>query len=487
MAEVSEAFYGGLSFISDLKHNPNAEEFETYYQLAKTNFDKNVKAASGADKQLFNKTITLREEAPGNKNVEVNKNYADCAKALSAVIATRKKIKGIPEAVYITGGTWPAAVDMFRIDGMGMKDYNSSDLILQYGNTYVGISLKKVVDPAAPPPTMINMSFQNILDMNDSQWLKKLEDDINIKRREYFARVIKDACNSGGPLETVCATGFASEKVNGQPALNSLDPSKPGDVKKIWDIKVPRLLPTYDNSVEMTLEQRLKPAKFYKDGKTHKPQVVMIPLINLKNTNELWQGVNSQLGPKAKTAFRDYVNRSLYSDKGSKKLNPLFADFLNIMNQKQVAEKLADALLDRTLKLKLMDNLDTWDRANFELFVTTGAGNAKKGEKPTIGTGTLKNVHSLMIACLALKHRRSVLEVDDSTTFTKAGAARLGFKLVKKGASFGQGDLPILNMELRYKGSFTSMPQFLGSMTKDFLAFTRTNKAIRTLRPLLRF
>ena len=77
MAEVSEAFYGGLSFISDLKHNPNAEEFETYYQLAKTNFDKNVKAASGADKQLFNKTITLREQAPGNKNVEVNKNYAD--------------------------------------------------------------------------------------------------------------------------------------------------------------------------------------------------------------------------------------------------------------------------------------------------------------------------------------------------------------------------------------------------------------------------
>ncbi len=484
MAEISEAFYAGLSLVNNLKNNPSAEEFEGYYQLAKEKFTNNVIAASGGDKQLFNRTINLREQAPGDKNVEVNKNYADCAKALSAVLATRAKFKSIPQNVYVTGGTWPAAVDMFRIDGMGMKDYNSSDLILQYGNTFVGISLKKVLNPAAPPPTMINMSFQNILDMSDRPWLKKMEDDINTKRREHFARVIKAACMPGGPLEEVCSTGFASQKVNGQPALDDLDPNKPADAEKIWNIRVPRMLPTYDNSVEMTLEQRLKPATFYKDGKTHKAQVIMIPLINLKNTNELWQGVNSQLGPKAKTKFRDFANQSLYSK--NNKLNPLFADFLNIMNAKGVSEKISDALLDRTLKLKLMDNLDTWDKADFELFVVTGAGDAKKDAKPTIRAGNIKDVHSLIIACLALSKRPSVLEVDPSTTFTKAGAARLGFKLVKKGG-FGMGDLPILNMELRYKGSFTSMPQFLGSMTRDFVSFTKNNQAIRTLKTVVRF
>ena len=45
-----------------------------------------------------------------------------------------------------------------------MKDYNSSDVILRYGNTYAGISLKKKPTVSSASPTMINNSFNTFLE-----------------------------------------------------------------------------------------------------------------------------------------------------------------------------------------------------------------------------------------------------------------------------------------------------------------------------------
>jgi len=43
----------------------------------------------------------------------------------------------------------------------------------------------------------------------------------------------------------------------------------------------------------------------------------------------------------------------------------------------------------------------------------------------------------------------------------EGGAAKIYFDLKK-------GNIVIMNMELRYKGGFTSQPQFFGIMTKEF-------------------
>ena len=71
--------------------------------------------------------------------------YSDLASQISAVLATRKAIgqDGPPSAIYLTGNKWHPNVDVFKIEAFGMKDYNSSDVIVQYGDTYYGISLKK--------------------------------------------------------------------------------------------------------------------------------------------------------------------------------------------------------------------------------------------------------------------------------------------------------------------------------------------------------
>ena len=34
-------------------------------------------------------------------------------------------------------------MEQFQVKAFGMKEYNSSDIILRYGNEFVGISLKK--------------------------------------------------------------------------------------------------------------------------------------------------------------------------------------------------------------------------------------------------------------------------------------------------------------------------------------------------------
>ena len=50
---------------------------------------------------------------------------------------------GNAEKVFMTGKKWPSEVEGFKRDSYGMKDFNSSDIILKRGKTYFGVSLKK--------------------------------------------------------------------------------------------------------------------------------------------------------------------------------------------------------------------------------------------------------------------------------------------------------------------------------------------------------
>ena len=146
--ELSEAFYAGLSLVDTdtLKEaSKNKDAFVELYDVAVQNFaGPLVKDGQGnATKSKGVNKISVTEGRSPNIKL-----YNDMAAALSAVIGTRSinQLSGIPQAVYLTGNKWNDDVRQFQIDveqGFGMKDYNSSDVILRYGNTYAGISLKK--------------------------------------------------------------------------------------------------------------------------------------------------------------------------------------------------------------------------------------------------------------------------------------------------------------------------------------------------------
>ena len=76
-----------------------------------------------------------------------------------------------------------------------------------------------------------------------------------------------------------------------------------------------------------------------------------------------------------------------------------------------------------------------------------------------------------MITIIQLAKLPSSLVFDKAKTGT--GAARVNFTLLK-------GKYKILDIVLRYKGNFTSMPQFLGTTTTEFKQLVKKgNKILR--------
>jgi hypothetical protein len=422
--EPSEGLYAGLSFVStaDLNAAKNdTDKFKQLYFVALENLksDKVLDAAGNATKNGMIKIIDLDTSSKSPQDI-----YGDLAASISAVLGTRQKLKKdkIPSKVYLTGNKWHPDVEPFKVKAFGMSDYNSSDVILKLnGNDFVGISLKKKPKANSASPTLINNAFSAYI---EGPQFKTTRDKLNDHRIKFFAGVIKEACGPGGPLERFALSGNKN--------ISSLNPNNKVDAKSLWDMRVIRK----------------------KDGKP-------IPLINLKSESDLKDpnGLIKQSGnDPSQESFRDFVNKKLQSTGNT--LNPLYQGFLDIMNQDDVKDNLADVLLTRVLKLNLLDVLDTWDKYEFGFYLTEGVGTVDKNLSPNIGSANVLNVHSIMIAMAKLSRQETKMVLDRQKTLSK-NAAKVFFTLSK-------GDTPILDIELRYKGDFAAFPQFFAGITPEF-------------------
>ena len=422
--EPSEGLYAGLSFVPTADLNAaknNTDKFKQLYFVALENLksDKVLDAAGNATKNGMIKIIDLDTSSKSPQDI-----YGDLAASISAVLGTRQKLKKdkIPSKVYLTGNKWHPDVEPFKVKAFGMSDYNSSDVILKLnGNDFVGISLKKKPKANSASPTLINNAFSAYI---EGPQFKSTRDKLNDQRIKFFAGVIKEACGPGGPLERFALSGNKN--------ISSLNPNNKADAKALWDMRVIRK----------------------KDGKP-------IPLINLKSESDLKDpnGLIKQSGnDPSQESFRDFVNKKLQSTGNT--LNPLYQGFLDIMNQEDVKDNLADVLLTRVLKLNLLDVLDTWDKYEFGFYLTEGVGTVDKNLSPNIGNANVLNVHSIMIAMAKLSRQETKMVLDKQKTLSK-NAAKVFFTLSK-------GDTPVLDIELRYKGDFAAFPQFFAGITPEF-------------------
>ncbi len=89
-----------------------------------------------------------------------------------------------------------------------------------------------------------------------------------------------------------------------------------------------------------------------------------------------------------------------------------------------------------------------------------GLGTANTSLEQTVAPANVINIHSVMIAMSKLAKSEARMVLDEANTFSRK-AAKVYFILYK-------GRCPVLNIELRYKGSFTAMPQFFAGLTSDF-------------------
>jgi len=429
--EASEGLYAGLSLIetNDLREaSTNINKFTEVYRRAFNLLKDSKLILDGAGNKTRNGLVAATNLDKATEKVTADL-YDDCAGAISAVLATRKDVKNqIPNAVYLTGNKWNKEVEKFKVDAFGMADYNSSDLILQFnGNEFVGISLKKKRKANAPSPTMINNAFSKFIQGSE---FESLREDLNKKRQRFFAGVIQEAAKPGKPLANLAV-------IDGNKGIAQLKPqTSDADAKKIWEMKV------VTNKIDK------------KTGKN-----VEVALINLKDEDQLLSSNSGIDSSKSESAFRTFVNQKLQSKGG--KLNPLYQYFEDAMNVPKVKDKLADGLLTRVLKTKLLDELDTWKDNEFGFYVIEGVGSANvESGSVNVGNASVYDIHTIMCAIAQLAKDTSSIKVDKTETFRRS-AAKVYFTLNK-------GDKPILDIELRYKGSFTAFPQFFATMTTDF-------------------
>lgn len=119
----------------------------------------------------------------------LDKDYANLAMAISAAREIHKRGYGNADKVYMTGQSWDAAVKKFQITKYGMKDFNSSDFIIQKKNKFLGVSLKKKPRETSSDPTVINKSMSSFL---NTEKLAKIKRDLDKKAAEFYIKVLTD-------------------------------------------------------------------------------------------------------------------------------------------------------------------------------------------------------------------------------------------------------------------------------------------------------
>jgi hypothetical protein len=160
---------------------------------------------------------------------------------------------------------------------------------------------------------------------------------------------------------------------------------------------------------------------------------------------------------KAPDAMRKFVNADL-----AKTNNVLFKRLTQYMNDN--ADLFAKTLINLVLKVKLYDELSANKKLKdftFGFALVTGIGDISRG-KPNVSSGKAVDLHTILCGLSDLEANRKPYKIIvDFEKKAEANAAKIFFKLSKAGVN-------ILDMELRYKGSFTSQPQFFATITKEF-------------------
>ena len=327
-------------------------------------------------------------------------------------------------AVYMTGATWPSNVDIFRMkDQSSGFDYNSSDLVVQAGpKKFFGISLKKKPTAKSPDPTIINKAFSTFLDGDDKN--KKALEDLNKVRQQYFADIVKNAQKDG----IISVRGLESMTT-----------------EEVWNTKL------------------------------KKPNGDPVALINLKGFNEKDDpieltdvpGTVDQLTvydkPTGRMGLKDYINADL-----AKQDNKLFQGFNKIIQKN--AEYFANSLIDMVLKVQLNTKLKAKDIGdyNFEFALVTGFADYKQNNKDAtkdvlkLEKAKFIPLHTILCGLANLAGNEKPYKMDpDTKQKEKTNAAKVFYTLSRDG-------VPILDLQLRYKGDFKSMPQFFATITDDF-------------------
>ena len=349
--------------------------------------------------------------------------------------------KPVCDRVFLTGDKWPKEVSKFQVEAYGFKSYNSSDIIFEWKNpkglAYYGVSLKKKPSVVDPSPTLINKAFDSVLTGESPKELKelgKIKKEVQDARTSYFAKVVREATKKPNQYLKITAGSLPASDQE----LMKIRVKGEGKVGKInWKAKKPMALIDIKGKGNLDLK---KPGE-QKD----------VNLFQMKSGNtyrELTRGEMSNTN----ISMRAFVNKRVASE------DSVYKEMIKVMNK--YSDKFANALLNLVLKTNLYNELD---ENQFAFALVTGVGNIDKDGNPkNMKTIQANGLYTVLCGLSALNKGPSKYEMilDDKANEESDGAKV--FLILKK------GKIKVLDLQLRYKGGFTSQPQFQATITKEF-------------------
>jgi len=439
--EVSEIMAGVAMLMTPNKLNEYSKDFNGL-----VNFLKDGKKLASSPKFVYSEGLkekALKAFNPNDRDfLTAAVQGISAARSIRDWVPIRSKESGekitnpVCDKVYLTGDKWPKDVQKYEVDAYGFKSYNSSDIIFQWKNpkglSFYGVSLKKKPSVKDPDPTLINKAFDSVLTGESPKEIKelgKIKKEVEEARTKYFAKVVREAVK-----EKYIKISKGRLPNNDQELMKI---RVYGEVKNVFKAKEKMALINIKGKGTLDLNNPLKqtdPNIFQiKDGKSYRE----FKKGELKNE---------------KISMRAFVNKRVAS------ADSVYNAMVKVMNK--YSDKFANALLNLVLKTNLYNELD---ENQFAFALITAAGSIDKDGNPkNLDVIKAKGLYTVLCGLSALNKGPSKYEMILDKEKNKASDGAKVFLILKK------GKITILNLELRYKGGFTSQPQFQATLTNEF-------------------
>ena len=432
---------------------------------------------SAADKHI-KKLKSIAGRVKGHKPKDIaafDGDYANYARAVSAANGFLSKLNTNSKVreVYQTGAKWSTEIAKYGMNShelFGKQNYNSSDIVIRVESAentkkIIGVSLKKKNKEQSADPTVINKTvmgerglFSALVKQKDMPILEKHLGKLYQARAQFFFNVIKSAL-------TLPPNPTASAIKTRRDAMKNLGIDNAEKVGKDYIQKYTKAaLPSqqmkfYEEEAAKKVEEQVKVnIKAYLDKKEKY-------ITKVFSTSKVITKEVSKLGDKN-------AKDSLFGayPKHAPVRNNYFATLESIMTLGQVAQLIAEGLLNIIFKLDLARVTNIIARNHNESFhftLITGIGMLQGDTQVVVSTASVipEEATTSKITKMLSQVKGKAYQIIPDPKYKQPH--RGGTSASMKFQIFLNGN-HIINLEIRYKGQIRPEPQFQAVITTAF-------------------
>jgi hypothetical protein len=343
------------------------------------------------------------------KSFDDDTQLPEIGQAISAAKSIKDKFGKI-DKVYMTGKTWDKDIEKFKLTKYGMKDFNSSDVVVKNDNSFLGVSLKKKQSETAKDPTLLNKSFSDLLLSAPSENISGIIKELNNKQKEAFIKILSN-------------------------------PKVKDDILKELTVKN-----GYSNELIDYVTTTLNDKNLLSDGNTWAKVLGSSVDTGILNKNS-----------KVKDNIRNIINDRL------KTKDSFLSDIEDVIEKPEFAEFIGNSLVELLFK----GSLQELKKLDFDFALCTGIAKLSKTKGITVKNAEYKELDTMLSKINDLaKDGKPILMLKGGKRFNFTGDEKA--TAAKINAILRIGNIDVADIEIRYKGKYTAYPQILGTMTDSF-------------------